>query len=185
MTVGKREFSGKGAREDGGNALNAVVISWRDDTTPQVRGQFRGFEIVSRGSQFKDGEPDLFIRGRETYKANLNPDNPMGTISSIEHVLRSLERRAQDEQQEIERQEKALEDYRAQLGRPFEHEARLKDLLAKQAQLNACLDLDKHETQIVDEPPEDTELGAAKVPVEPRLPAPTRRRSFGPSPSAF
>jgi hypothetical protein len=30
----------------------------------------------------------------------------------------------------------------------------MKDLLAKQAQLNACLDLDKHETQIVDEPRE-------------------------------
>ena len=47
-----------------------------------------------------------------------------------------------------------MADYRAQLGRPFEHEARLKDLLAKQAQLNACLDLDKHEAQIVDEPRE-------------------------------
>ena len=53
-----------------------------------------------------------------------------------------------------ERQEKALADYRA---RPFGHEARLKDLLAKQAQLNACLDLDKHEAQIVEEPGEPEE----------------------------
>ncbi len=100
---------------------------------------------------FKDGEPDLFIRGKETYKANLNPENPLGTISSIEHTIRGLDRRAEDEQREIERQEKALADYRAQLGRPFEHEARLKDLLAKKARLNACLDLDKHEAQIVDD----------------------------------
>ena len=46
---------------------------------------------------------------------------------------------------------------KAQLGRPFEHEARLKDLLARQAQLNACLDLDKHEAQVVDEPREPEE----------------------------
>jgi hypothetical protein len=48
------------------------------------------------------------------------------------------------------------------LGRPFEHEARLRDLLAKQTQLNACLDLDKHEAQIVDEPRE-AEEGAVSL----------------------
>jgi N12 class adenine-specific DNA methylase len=149
MKVGNRSFAGKGAREDAGNAMNAVVLSWRDDTTAQVRGHFKGFEILSRGSALKDGEPDLFIRGKQTYKANLNFDNPLGTISSIEHVLRSLDRRAEDEQIEIDRLEKALGDYRAQLGRPFEHQARLKDLLLKQAQLNATLDLDKHDAQIV------------------------------------
>jgi hypothetical protein len=82
------------AREDAGNALNVVVMSWRDDQTPQVRAHFKGFEIISRGSQLKDGEPDLFIRGKETYKANLNPENPLGTISSIEHTLRGLDRGA-------------------------------------------------------------------------------------------
>jgi hypothetical protein len=41
-----------------------------------------------------------------------------------------------------------------QLGRPFEHESRLKELLAKQAELNAALDLDKHESQVVAEIPQ-------------------------------
>jgi hypothetical protein len=178
MKVGNREFSGKGAREDASSALNAVIMSWRDDMTPQVRAHFKGFEILSRGSARNDGEPEIFIRGKEVYKANLNPENPLGTIASIEHTLRGLDRRAEDGQQDIERQEKALADYRAQLGRPFEHEARLKDLLAKQAQLNACLDLDKHEAQILDEPREDAESA------EPVLPAPTRKRPFGPSAAA-
>jgi hypothetical protein len=151
MKVGNRVFSGKGAREDAGNALNIVVMSWRDDKTLKVRGHFKDFEILSRGGPFKDSDPELLIHGKATYKANLNPENPLGTISSIEHVLRGLDRKAEDEQQEIERHEKALSDYRAQLGRPFEHEAKLKDLLAKQAQLNAALDLDKHDAQVVDE----------------------------------
>jgi hypothetical protein len=154
MTVGNREFSGKGAREDAGNALNTVVMSWRDDRPLKSRGQYKGFEFLSRGSQIQDGIPDLFIRGKETYKANLNPDSPQGTIASIEHVLRGLDRKAEEELHEFERQEKALADYRAQLNKPFEHEARLKDLLAKQAQLNAALDLDKHEAQVVADAPE-------------------------------
>jgi hypothetical protein len=148
-------------------------MSWRDDKTPQVRARFKGFEILSRGSQFKDGEPELFVRGKETYQATLNPDNPLGTIQSIEHTLRALDRKAEEEQREIERHEKALSDYKAQLGRPFEHEGRLKDLLAKQAQLNACLDLDKHDAQIVDEPREPEEKAvpasfAARVRAEDR-----------------
>ena len=38
MKVGNREFSGKGAREEAGNALNTVVMSWRDDQTLAGRG---------------------------------------------------------------------------------------------------------------------------------------------------
>jgi hypothetical protein len=46
------------------------------------------------------------------------------------------------------RPRKALADYQAQLNRAFEHEDKLKTLLARQAQLNAALDLDKGERQI-------------------------------------
>ncbi len=162
MKVGNREFSGKGAREEAGNALNTVVMSWRDDKTLKSRGSFKGFEILSRGGPFNDSTPELFIRGKEIYKANLNPENPLGTIASIEHVLRGLDRKTEEERLEIERQEKALADYKAQLNRPFEHEARLRELLAKQAQLNAALDLDKHEAQVVaeDREPEDKTVPA-------------------------
>jgi hypothetical protein len=180
MTIGTRVYTGKGAREDAGNALAAVALSWRDDRTLKVRGSFRGFEILSRGSDLKDGEPDLFIRGRDVYKANLNPENPLGTMSSIEHALRGLDRRAEEDQREIERQEKALADYRAQLGRPFEHEARLRDLLVRQAQLNACLDLDKHEAQIVDEPRESQEEAASSPVRRPTLAVPAAGHAVPP-----
>jgi hypothetical protein len=151
MRVGNRVFSGKGAREESGNALNAVVMSWKDDKSLQVRGHYKGFEVLSQGSGFRDVNPHIFLRGKEAYEANLNLENPLGTIQSIEHVLRGLDRLAEKERQEIERQEKALADYKAQFGRPFEHDAHLRDLLAKQAQLNAALDLDKHDAQIVDD----------------------------------
>jgi hypothetical protein len=161
MRVGNREFSGKGAREEAGNALNTVAVSWKDDKSMKVRGNYKGFEILSRGSQWEGRDPDLYVRGRETYQANLNPDSAAGTMSSIEHALRGLDRRAEDEQREIERQEKDLADYKAQLGRPFEHEARLKELLGKQADLNKLLDLDKHAAQVVAETPEGEKAAPA------------------------
>jgi hypothetical protein len=122
----------------------------------QPRATFRGFEILSRGKGtlcFGDEHeqtPDLFVRGAATYSAHLNPENPVGTMQSIEHALRSLERQAESEREHIERLEKTLADYQGQAGKHFEHEDRLKALLSRQAQLNAALDLDKGDRQIAE-----------------------------------
>ena len=157
MTVGNRVFSGKGAREEAAKALTFTILSWKDDQTMQPRGQFRGFEILSKGRSggfglLQDDErvPELFIRGRATYSANLNPTNPVGTVQSIEHTLRSLDKLAAEQQSRVARAEKELVDYQAQADRPFEHEERLKQLLARQAELNSQLDLDKGDQQGAD-----------------------------------
>ena len=98
--------------------------------------------------------PELFIRGRATYSANLNPANPVGTVQSIDHTLRSLDKLAAERQGRVARAEKALVDYQAQADRPFEHEERLKRLLARQSELNSQLDLDKGDQQVADSAPE-------------------------------
>jgi N12 class adenine-specific DNA methylase len=182
MRIGHRVFAGKGAREEAAATLNAVIMSWRADTTTQVRAHFKGFEILSRGGTLSEDLPDLFIRGKEIYKANLNAANPLGTIASIEQTLRGLDRRAEEERLEIERREKALADYRTQLGRPFEHEAHLKELLVRQAHLNTLLDLDKHEAQTLDENEVAHTIGVrvSDTLSEPNVPVQTRRRNSGP-----
>ncbi len=171
MTVGNRVFSGKGAREDAANALTLAVLSWRDDLTLQPRATFRGFQIMSRGRR-GDGEPqipDLFVKGSGLYGAHLNPETPVGTVQSIEHTLRALDKFAAQEEEHKERLDKTLSDYRAQANLPFQQESRLKDLLAQQAQLNAALDLDKGERQAAEpaasEPDSPDQLPAARLPV--------------------
>jgi hypothetical protein len=155
IRVGNRVYSGKGAREEGAAALTIAVLSWRDDQSLQVRGALRGFEILSRGRGAtllvtSDDErlPELFIRNAGIYKAQLNAENPVGTMQSIEYALRSLDKAAADEQERTARAEKMLGDFQEQAGRPYEHEARLRELLTRQAELNAALDLDKGERQI-------------------------------------
>jgi len=156
MTVGNRVYSGKGAREESAKALTYAVLSWRDDTTLQVRGMFRGFEILSKGklstgfSSEDDRVPDIFIRGAGTYSAHLNPENTVGTLQSIEHTLRSLERVAMLQQERADYLQKTLNDYQAQANRPFEHEVRLRELLVRQEQINSLLDLDKGEQQVAE-----------------------------------
>src|SRR5208283_1235052 len=43
MTVGRRTYTGKGAREEAATALNDVILSWSNDQSPQVRARFKGF----------------------------------------------------------------------------------------------------------------------------------------------
>jgi hypothetical protein len=155
MRVGNRVYSGKGAREEGAAALTQAVLSWREDLTLQARGAFRGFEILSRGrgatllaSSDEERLPELFIRGAGIYKAQLNTENPVGTMQSIEYALRGLDKAVAEERERAARAEKMLGDFQEQAGKPFEHEVRLKELLARQAELNAALDLDKGERQI-------------------------------------
>ena len=110
----------------------------------------------------------MFIRGSGIYKAQLNAENPVGTVQSIEYALRGLDKAAVDERERAARAEKMLGDFREQAGKPFEHEARLKELLGRQAELNAALDLDKGERQVA--PPAGGEEGVAdpqsEVPAE-------------------
>jgi N12 class adenine-specific DNA methylase len=171
MTVGNQVFSGKGAREEAAKALTFTILSWKDDQTMQPRGQFRGFEILSKGRSggfglLQDDErvPELFIRGRATYSANLNPANPVGTVQSIEHILRSMDKLAAEQQSRVVRAEKELVDYQAQADRPFEHEKRLKQLLARQSELNSQLDLDKGDQQGADSAHEIAEDRASGKP---------------------
>lgn len=127
----------------------------------QPRGAFRGFEILSRGKcggfglvQEDERIPDLFVRGRATYSANLNATNPVGTVQSIEYTLRNLDKVAVEQRTHVARIEKELADYQSQADRPFEHEARLKHLLARQSELNSFLDLDKGDQQGADSAPD-------------------------------
>ncbi len=177
MAVGNRVFAGKGAREEAAKALTFSILSWRDDQSLQARGTFRGFEILSRGKQsgfgvFSDDEriPDLFVRGQATYSSKLNPVNPVGTIQSIEYTLRNLDKLADDQRIRVARIEKELADYQMQADRSFEHEERLKQLLSRQAELDAALDLDKGDQQGVDSTPElkdEIELGQMPSPAAP------------------
>ena len=81
-------------------------------------------------------------------------------MQSIEYALRGLDKAVADEQERTARPEKMLGDFQEQAGKPFEHEARLKELLARQAELNAALDLDKGERQVA---PEDGPEGGPEA----------------------
>ena len=160
MAVDDHVYSGKNAREEAGKAIIQAVMSslWEKQGIKAKRlGHFRGFTLMSSFSGREGETPKLYLRGKHTYEANLNPENALGTMASIEYALRRLDNDAEEEQAKCERMEKALADYREQLNRPFEHEERLRELCVKQQEINKLLDLDKGDAQAVanDNMPQD------------------------------
>ncbi len=161
MAVDDHVYSGKNAREEAGKAIIQAVMSslWKDGQELKLKclDQFKGFTLMSSFSGREGETPKLYLRGKHTYEANLNTENALGTIASIEYALRRLDQDAEEEKSKCERMEKALADYREQLNRPFEHEERLRELCVKQQEINKLLDLDKGDTQAVanDNMPQD------------------------------
>ena len=144
------------------SALGADRLNLRDEHN---RIDQRSFDTLMERFLTEDGATFVVDNGASTflplwhyllensaleYPAHLNPENTVGTVQSIEHTLRSLERVATQQQERADYLQKTLTDYQAQANRPFEHEERLKELLVRQAQINALLDLDKGERQIVE-----------------------------------
>ena len=58
----------------------------------------------------------------------LTAENPLGTMQSVEHTLRALDKLADQEQERSAPTRKALADYQAHANKPFDHEAHMKEL---------------------------------------------------------
>lgn len=146
---------------------------------------FWGFEILTRGKRLTglalDGPPlpDVFVKGTGLYGTRLNPESPLArsrawsmcSARSTSSGSRSKERAA--------RFAKNLADYREQADKPFEHEGRLKTLLARQTRLNVALDLDKNKRQIV--PSVEDDIEPERDIVTQAVPPPRQRSSSSPA----
>ena len=161
MTLAGRRYTGKEGREQAAKELNGVILTLSADAEAKCRGQIAGFDIMTRATP--DGEVTACLRGFAAYTFHHNPENPLGTIVSIERALRGFEAIQGRLESDIARDQNELAEYRVQSQKPFEYEEQLKQLLVKQAQLNAELDLGKDDKQAVTA---ESEGGAAKAELE-------------------
>jgi hypothetical protein len=145
MELKGKTYKGKTGREQALLELNGVILSLNGHPGACVHGKINGFDIVTRDEDTETVK--AYLRGNATYAFHYNFDSPLGTLISIERTLRGLETAQARLEADIERDERALAEYRLQSEKPFEHEERLKELLAEQTRLNAVLDLDKNDTQ--------------------------------------
>jgi hypothetical protein len=132
-----------------GEVLRGLVKTAKEEVHAPTRmiervvGSFGGFDLgvlISRGEEV----PNLYLAGHYVYNAVPYQTGP-ALVAGLMAALESVSKHHADAVAQLEVRRKRLEDIRLELARPFEHEGRLVDLLARQRGLLKKLDLDKDE----------------------------------------
>ncbi|MEQ7989529.1 DEAD/DEAH box helicase family protein [Xanthomonas hortorum] len=132
-----------------GDTLRGIVrAAWEDvrktrSSVERSVGRFGGLDLGIRGSRH-DEAPRLYLSGQCLYEAERYQTGP-GLVSALLAALASVEKDHADATALLASRRKRLEDLKLELSRPFEHEVRLQDLLVRQRELLAALDLTKDE----------------------------------------
>jgi N12 class adenine-specific DNA methylase len=105
-------------------------------------GAFAGFELSVHSSQY--GRPEFILRGKNHYSLDA-VETPLGMIRSLEYLVQNMESQLADKQNELADAEKQRDELKEKIGQPFEHEAKLQSLTARQKELEEKLDITKNQ----------------------------------------
>ncbi|WP_273284634.1 DEAD/DEAH box helicase [Methylibium petroleiphilum] len=143
-----------------GEGLRQVVRAAKaaQGSVEQRVGELAGFDLGLRASR-GDAVPGLYLEGHCRYDAEVY-QTAQGLVAALLAALASVPKERDAARQQLAVRGKRLDDLRIELERPFEHEGRLADLLARQRRLQRQLDLDQDSAGASRMDAEDTKLAA-------------------------
>ena len=126
-------------------------------TNPEARplGEYRGFQT---DIGFDTGRKEFFItlRGALYHKVPLGTD-AHGTITRLDNAIEKFDMNRQTYMAELGELHRQVENAKAEIAKPFPDEAVLEEKSKQLVELNAELDMDRHENEIWDGPEEQSE----------------------------
>ena len=141
-------------RADAGKAI--LDICERISTPePRALGAYRGFK-TEIGFDTMDREFYIVLCGALRHKVPLGKDAG-GIITRLDNAIEVFEKRKDGCKIQLEELYKQVENAKKEIATPFAREAELEEKCRRLAELNAELDMDKHENEIVDGPQEQGE----------------------------
>ena len=156
MTVKGAFYSEKA---DAGNAiLEACKAMTNPDPIPL--GEYRGFTMEL---YFEAREYKVRFKGELGYPVTLGTDT-FGNITRLDNVLEGLLKRLEMNEMELDNIKKQFETAKVDVERPFPQEEELKAKTDRLNELNALLNVDKRENEIVGGEPDEGEEPPEKKP---------------------
>lgn len=142
-------------KADAGQAIIDVCKTLPNSNTYPL-GEYRGFKMEVHYEPFSH-QHRVEIKGAISHQGVLGSD-PLGNITRIDNVIDGLEKVLENEKAELSNTQKQLEIAKEQLRKPFSREDELKQKEARLSELNALLNVDKKENEIVGGEPDDGEI---------------------------
>lgn len=157
MTLGNRTFT---ERKDAGDLLvNAVNSNKYND---KIIGTICGFDIVALPKNFMCENRQVQLIGNGRYTVDISTSG-VGSITRLENYLSSFEEKLENNETKNADYRKQLEAAKIEVEKPFEYAEQIISMSNELAELDAELDLNKDEVQIV---VDDEELQKEKAPEE-------------------
>jgi N12 class adenine-specific DNA methylase len=132
-------------------------------------GRFAGFDLFIRVGFI--GDPDLVVRGKNTYAAKIT-DTALGTIRSLESTVQGFEERAGKLEAAIGDAQKRATELEGRVGASFDREERYQELTRRQSEIEEKLDLTKNQapSQVEASPSDETtESSTEKQTIKPTV----------------
>ena len=141
-------------KADAGNAILAACQAMTSPD-PVPLGEYRGFQTELSFDTFSK-EYKVKLKGELGYSVSLGTDT-YGNITRLDNALEGLPKRLQMNEQELENTKKQFETARIDVQKPFNQEEELQTKTARLNELNALLNVDKRENEIVGGEPDEGE----------------------------
>ncbi len=148
MVVNSVPYSEKA---DAGQAI-IDVCKTLPDTQIYPLGEYRGFKLSVHYEPFSH-QHRVTIKGTISYEGVLGTD-AIGNITRIDNVIDGLEQMLTTTKALRDTTETQLANAKEQLEKPFAKDEELKQKEARLRELNALLNVDKRENELVDEEPD-------------------------------
>ena len=134
-------------KADAGKAILSVCERMHNPE-PRALGEYRGFrtEIGFEGS---NREFYITLKGTFSHQVGLG-DDPNGIITRLDNAIGKLTERKANLEYELVELHKQVENAKAEIEKPFVDEALLQEKCRRLDELNAELNMDKRENEIVD-----------------------------------
>ena len=146
-------------KADAGNAiLEACKAMTNPDPIPL--GEYRGFTMEL---YFEAREYKVRLKGELGYPVTLGTDT-FGNITRLDNALEGLSKRLEMNEMELDNLKKQFETAKVDVERPFPQEEELKAKTDRLNELNALLNVDKRENEIVGGEPDEGEEPPEKKP---------------------
>ena len=144
------------------DAGNAILEACKAMTNPEPipLGEYRGFTMEL---YFEAREYKVRLKGELGYPVTLGTDT-FGNITRLDNALEGLPKRLEMNEMELDNIKKQFETAKVDVERPFPQEEELKAKTDRLNELNALLNVDKRENEIVGGEPDEGEEPPEKKP---------------------
>lgn len=144
------------------DAGNAILEACRAMTNPDPipLGEYRGFTMEL---YFEAREYKVRLKGELGYPVTLGTDT-FGNITRLDNALEGLPKRLEMNEMELDNLKKQFETAKVDVERPFPQEEELKAKTDRLNELNALLNVDKRENEIVGGEPDEGDKPPEKKP---------------------